>query len=88
MSMVPFPAAFKGATPLVETPRDRWECLLLVEIGNYPVLRRRLGRARAECLIHDVADAIAGLIKGAAPRRVSQQLVEIRLASDSRAIRC
>jgi EAL domain-containing protein (putative c-di-GMP-specific phosphodiesterase class I) len=84
MSMVPFPAAFANATPVRETPSERWTCVLLVEIGNFPILRRRLGRERAECLTQDVAATVAGLIESDAPPRVSQHVIELRFTCDTR----
>jgi len=70
--------------PLVPASDEAWACLLLVEIGNFPVLRRRLGRARAEDLARDVAAAIHRQLGSPLPPLVSQQRIEVRIATESR----
>ena len=85
MSLIPSPAEFEGATPFMPSPQGSWQCLLLVEIGNFAVLRRRLGRDRAQMLIQDVAAAIGQIVEGPPPLPVSPQLMEVRLAGRSRA---
>lgn len=87
MNAVPSSAEFeREAAPEPAVQGAGWECLLLVEIGNFAVLRRRLGRARANDLIHDVAAAALRSAPGSRVTTIAYATLELSLVSNSRSI--
>lgn len=60
-----------------------WQCLLLVEIGNFAVLRRHLGRDRADTLVHDVAAHVVKLVPVLRADIASRQVIELAFWAES-----
>jgi EAL domain-containing protein (putative c-di-GMP-specific phosphodiesterase class I) len=58
-------------------------CAVLVQIGNFAVLRRQVGRARANALLSEVAASIADLVPGSEWTIVSPDLLEWSFACRS-----
>jgi diguanylate cyclase len=65
-------------------PIDPWHFLLLVDIGNFAVLRRHLGAPRADCLVLDVADRAAELLPQARLAVVGRTMIELRFEGGER----
>ena len=59
--------------------------LLLIEVDGFAALRRRLGMARIELLMLDVAERIAALVPHASVAPTGRNLIEVRMRSDSTA---
>lgn len=54
-----------------------WRFHAVAEIGNFAALRRHLGRARADLLIHDVLDRLEGVVAGARLSVIGRTQVEL-----------
>lgn len=61
-----------------------WRFLILTEIGNFDVLRRYLGRSRADVLITDIAARIVEILPDARTAIAGRKLLEIAFESDAR----
>jgi len=73
----PSPARLKGLKPSAASVRvEPSDCLVLVEIGNFAVLRRHLGQLRANELIANVAASVARLVPGSEATVVSRERFE------------
>jgi EAL domain-containing protein (putative c-di-GMP-specific phosphodiesterase class I)/GGDEF domain-containing protein len=80
--------------PSVERTRDAvyhashasWRFLILAEIANFPVLRRHLGKPRADALIADVTARIAEALPGARIMVAGRETVEIAFESEARLV--
>ncbi len=78
--------------PSVERTRDAifqashasWRFVVLAEIANFAVLRRHLGRLRADTLIVDVAARIADALPDARVMVAGRETVEVAFESDAR----
>lgn len=57
---------------------DPWHFLLLIEIGNFAVLRRHLGAPRADCLVLDVSDRAGELLPQARLAVIGRTMIELR----------
>ncbi|MCW4460201.1 EAL domain-containing protein [Sphingomonas sp. BT-65] len=60
-----------------------WRALSLCEIVNFQTLRRHLGRSRADTLVHDLADHIAGLEPDVRPAPTGRSQLELAFEADS-----
>ena len=56
--------------------------LLLIEIADFPTIRRRLGPARTNLLMLDVAERLAALAPTARVAPVGRNLIELKLQTD------
>ena len=54
-----------------------WQVLCLCEVANFPMLRRHLGRARADLLTSDVASQINALFPDMRLAPIGRSLIEI-----------
>lgn len=63
--------------PKPRAPLPRWRFLVLARIGNFALLRRHLGRARAERLPVDLAERVEALLPDARVRPAGRDLLEI-----------
>ncbi len=86
---VPFPVSresVRSIAPAIARPVEAlgWQFLLLAEIANFAVLRRHLGRPRADTLIIDVSIRIADLLPEARAVVAGRNLVEVAFACDAR----
>jgi EAL domain-containing protein (putative c-di-GMP-specific phosphodiesterase class I)/GGDEF domain-containing protein len=80
--------------PSVERTRDAvyyashtsWRFLMLAEIANFPVLRRHLGKPRADRLIVDVTARIVEALPGARIMVAGRETVEIAFESEARLV--
>ena len=70
-------------TPAGATERP-WEFLCLAEIGNFPALRRHLGRARADQLVRDVCRLIEAALPRVRVGVVGRTVVEIAMGGEPR----
>lgn len=77
------PATWKRASNDSGVTERFWRIQCLCEIFNFVSLRRHLGRARADSLIHDVADRIASLCPDARITLAGRALVEITFERDT-----
>lgn len=64
--------------------RTGWRFLILTEISNFDVLRRHLGRARADVLIGDIAVRIGEILPDARTEIAGRKLLEVAFESDAR----
>lgn len=64
--------------------RQGWQFLILVEVADFAVLRRHLGRPRADLLVVDVAERIAALLPAARTTVAGRRLVEVAFETDAR----
>ena len=81
-----FPSSVQvGRAILQQVPGEPADhnCAVLVELGNFAVLRRHLGRERAGRLIVDVAAAVAVLVPGSDWTVIAADRFEWRFASRS-----
>lgn len=63
MAMVPIPQHATGNdVPASDVADTTWRCLILVELANFAILRRHLGRARTGDAVDRVAAAIETLL--------------------------
>jgi EAL domain-containing protein (putative c-di-GMP-specific phosphodiesterase class I) len=75
----------RGATNTALSPVDRrgnpgrwtWRFLSLAEIANFPALRRRLGRERADRLVMDVRSRISAAMPSARVATIGRSLLEM-----------
>lgn len=65
-------------------PYVAWRFLILVEIANFAVLRRHLGRPRADTMIVDVATRIADALPDARVMVAGRDTAEVAFESDAR----
>ena len=77
-------AAGIDLSPIRPAARLGWQFMLLAEIANFAVLRRHLGRPRADSLVIDVSLRIATLLPGARTVVAGRHLVEVAFESDAR----
>ncbi|WP_380786326.1 EAL domain-containing protein [Sphingomonas sp. R86521] len=70
-----------GGRPVVQLG---WQFLVLVEVADFAVLRRHLGRPRADLLIGDVSERIATLLPNARTMVAGRHLVEVAFVSEVR----
>lgn len=68
----------------VLSPAEHWRFIVLLEIGNFAMLRRHVGTCRAETLASDVVLVLRGLDAGTTARAVSRDLIELHLVGSSR----
>ncbi len=61
-----------------------WQFLILAEIENFNVLRRHLGRSRADMLIVDVAARVSAVLPDARVIVAGRDVVEIAFESEAR----
>ncbi|WP_082466347.1 EAL domain-containing protein [Sphingomonas sp. Leaf38] len=61
-----------------------WQFLILAEIENFSVLRRHLGRCRADMLIIDVAARVSAVLPDARVIVAGRDVVEIAFESEAR----
>lgn len=61
-----------------------WQFVVLVEVADFAVLRRHLGRPRADLLIVDVSERVAALLPAARTVVAGRHLVEVAFEADSR----
>jgi len=73
-----------GHTSVQPNMRPNWQFMVLAEIANFAVLRRHLGRPRADMLVVDVAMRIATLLPEARTVVAGRHLVEVAFESDAR----
>ncbi len=81
VTAMPGPAVL---TPSWPGPQPGWQFLVLAEIENFLVLRRHLGRPRADLLILDVSARLAALLPDARTVVAGRHLVEVAFESDAR----
>ena len=87
MSVISSAAQFESGKPAgAAALSGGLDCLLLVEVGNFAVLRRRLGRARANALVGDIAKVATRLLPHARVSVASHELVEMHLIGEARAV--
>ncbi len=80
------PGTLISADPNGDSTRlDPWHFVLLVEIGNFAVLRRYLGVPRADCLVLDISDRAGELLPHARLAVVGRTTIEIRFEGGERA---
>lgn len=70
--------------PVVRAAQVDWRFLILAEIANFAVLRRHLGRARADMLILDVAARISDALPDARVDIFGRDRAEIAFECDAR----
>jgi EAL domain-containing protein (putative c-di-GMP-specific phosphodiesterase class I) len=73
-----------GRREALPPARPGWQFLILAEIANFAVLRRHLGRPRADMLIVDVSTRIAALLPEARTVVAGRHLVEVAFENDAR----
>ncbi len=71
-------------SPLRPLIHSRWQFLIHAEIANFAVLRRHLGRPRADTLIIDVAARIAEALPEARTAIAGRDVAEIAFENDAR----
>lgn len=64
----------------------RWQFAILAEVANFAVLRRHVGRGRADTLIADVAARIAVLLPETKTAVAARDRIEVQLLGDDRAM--
>jgi EAL domain-containing protein (putative c-di-GMP-specific phosphodiesterase class I) len=64
--------------------KPAWQFLILAEIANFAVLRRHLGRPRADMLIADVSMRIAAVLPETRTVVAGRHLVEVAFEGDTR----
>ncbi len=83
-SAMPESVAVRGTLPTLHTTQLGWQFLILAEVADFAVLRRHLGRPRADMLIVDVTERIAALLPEARIVVAGRHLVEIGFESAAR----
>lgn len=71
-------------TPVTAGTDSQWQSLVLVGVGNFTLLRRRLGRALIGLLIDAVADRLAQCIPDAIARPTASAQVEVMIRAATR----
>jgi len=71
-------------TPVTAGTDSQWQSLVLVGVGNFTLLRRRLGRALIGLLIDAVADRLAQCIPDAIARPTAPAQVEVMIRAATR----
>ncbi|WP_375427206.1 EAL domain-containing protein [uncultured Sphingomonas sp.] len=73
----------RSARPIGRIGPPRWRMLAQLRIANFSLLRRHVGRARADRLTDDLAPLIRSLVPDVRVVAIARDLVEIALETDA-----